>query len=319
MDRIDAMRAFVTVVSEGSFTRASERLAMSPQLVSKYVSQLEQRLGTRLLNRTTRKVHITEAGSRYAQRAQQLLADLDDMDSQLNDLQENAQGQLRISAPVSFASLHLAPLLYRFQQAHPGVSIDLQLNDRKVDIVEEGFDIALRIGHLKSSSMIAKFMAPIRLVMCAAPAYLAEHGIPERLEDLKNHRYLRYSYMEESTRFPTHEWLTPSAPELAGQGWRGPETRGDMVINNGEVLVKAAIEGAGIVIQPTFICGAAIAEGKLQVLLPAYEPEPMGLYAVYAHRKLLASKVRCFIDFMAGYFGEPPYWDCFDQNDEQTE
>ncbi|WP_298718055.1 LysR family transcriptional regulator [uncultured Oceanisphaera sp.] len=303
MDRIDAMRAFITVVSEGSFTRAAERLDMSPQLVSKYVSRLEERLGARLLNRTTRKVHLTEAGHRYARRAQQVLDDIDDMDSQLNDLQQGARGQLRISAPVSFATRHLAPLICHFQRAHPLVSIDLQLNDRKVDIVEEGFDIALRIGHLKSSSMIAKLIAPVRLVMCAAPAYLAQHGMPSSPDELKNHRYLRYSYMEDNAGFPANEWLRPT----------GHEPSGDMICNNGEVLVNAAVEGAGIIVQPTFICGAAIAEGKLKVILPQYEPNAMGLYAVYAHRKLLASKVRCFIDFMEGYFGDPPYWDNFDR------
>lgn len=303
MDRIDAMRAFVTVVTEGGFTRAAEKLGMSPQLVSKYVSRLEERLGVRLLNRTTRKVHLTEAGTRYAQRAQLVLDDIDDMDSQLNDLQEGAQGQLRISAPVSFSTLHLSPLLCDFQRAHPSVSVDLQLNDRKVDIVEEGFDIALRIGRLKSSSMIAKFIVPIRLVMCASPAYLTQHGMPSTLEELKNHRYLHYSYMEDNNSFPAHEWRRTT----------GLEPRGNMVSNNGEVLVKAAIEGAGIIIQPTFICGPAIAEGKLKVILSQYEPDAMGLYAVYAHRKLLASKVRCFIDFMEGYFGDPPYWDSFDR------
>jgi DNA-binding transcriptional LysR family regulator len=303
MDRIDAMRAFITVVTEGSFTRAAERLGMSPQLVSKYVARLEEQLGARLLNRTTRKVHLTEAGNRYALRVQQVLDDIDDMDNQLNDLQQDARGQLRISAPVSFATLHLAPLICHFQRAHPAVSIDLQLNDRKVDIVEEGFDIALRIGHLKSSSMIAKFIAPVRLVMCASPAYLAQHGMPSTQEELKNHRYLHYSYMEESPALPAHEWLKPP----------GSESISGMICNNGEVLLKAAIEGAGIIIQPTFICGAAITEGKLRVILPEYEPDAMGLYAVYAHRKLLASKVRCFIDFMEGYFGDTPYWDNFDR------
>ncbi|GHA27438.1 LysR family transcriptional regulator [Oceanisphaera arctica] len=302
MDRIEAMRAFITVVTEGSFTRAADRLGMSPQLVSKYVSRLEEQLGARLLNRTTRKVHLTEAGDRYALRVQQVLDDIDDMDSQLNDLQQDARGQLRISAPVSFATLHLAPLICHFQRAHPAVSIDLQLNDRKVDIVEEGFDIALRIGHLKSSSMIAKLITPVRLVMCASPVYLAQHGMPSTLDELKNHRYLRYSYMEDNASFPAHEWLRTT----------GHEPRGDMVSNNGEVLLKAAIEGAGIIIQPTFICGAAIAEGKLRVILPEYEPDAMGLYAVYAHRKLLASKVRCFIDFMTKYFGTQPNWDNFD-------
>lgn len=305
MDRIDAMRAFELVVSEGSFTKAADRLDTSPQLVSKYVGQLEQRLNARLLNRTTRKVSLTEAGSRYYQWVQQVLQDIDEMESQIGDMQEEAQGQLRISAPVSFAIQHMGSLVTEFQQAHPGVSIDLQLNDRKVDIVEEGFDIALRIGHLKSSSLIAKQIAPIRLAMCASPEYLKRHGTPEKPEDLKKHRYLRYSYMENETSFAVNQWLKIS----------GRDSSGDLICNNGDLLVKAAIEGAGIAIQPTFISGQAIAEGKLQLLLPELEPEPMGLYAVYAHRKLLASKVRCFLDFIEGYFGTPPYWDAFDCDD----
>lgn len=302
MDRIDAMRAFVSVVNEGSFTRAAERLEMSPQLVSKYVPQLETHLGVRLLNRTTRKIHLTEAGTQYHQRAQQVLNDIDDMENQLDDLHTQAQGLLRISAPVSFAIRHMAPLLSEFQTAHPGVGIDLQLNDRKVDIVEEGFDIALRIGHLKSSSLIAKRLAPVRLVLCASPAYLEQHGTPRRPEDLANHRYLRYSYMDIDAGPPAQKWLHGS-----GRG-----TRGEMVSNNGDVLVESAVAGAGIALQPTFIAGAAIKEGKLKMLLPEYEPEPMALYAVYAHRQLLASKVRSFIDFIDGFFGDPPYWDRFD-------
>ncbi|MBD3655469.1 LysR family transcriptional regulator [Marinobacter sp.] len=302
MDRIDAMRAFVTVVSEGSFTRAADRLELSPQLVSKYVSQLEHHLGTRLLNRTTRKIHLTEAGARYHQRAQQVLNDIDDMENQLGDLQGEARGRLRISAPVSFAIRHMAPLLAEFQAAHPAVGIDLQLNDRKVDIVEEGFDIALRIGHLKSSSLIARRIAPVRLVMCAAPAYLARHGPPRQPEDLRDHRYLRYSYMDPEAGQPVFRWLQS----------QGGSRDSELVSNNGDVLVEAAIAGAGIAIQPTFIAGEAIRDGKLRILLPDHEPEPLALYAVYAHRQLLASKVRSFIDFLDGYFGDPPYWDRFD-------
>ena len=299
MDRIEAMRAFVTVVNAGSFTRAADRLEMSPQLVSKYVSQLEQHLRVRLLNRTTRKIHLTEAGVSYHQRAQQVLNDIDDMESQVGDLQTQAQGLLRISAPVSFAIRHMAPFLSEFQKAHPGVGIDLQLNDRKVDVVEEGFDIVLRIGHLKSSSLIAKRIAPVRLVMCASPAYLKQHGTPQRPEDLSGHRYLRYSYMELDPSQPVYRWLQSNNQDGSS----------DMISNNGDVLVEAAIAGAGIVLQPTFISGSAIKEGKLQVILPEYEPEPMGLYAVYAHRQLLASKVRSFIDFIQDFYGDPPYWD----------
>ncbi len=302
MDRIDAMHAFVTVVNEGSFTRAADRLEMSPQLVSKYVSQLERHLGVRLLNRTTRKIHLTEAGTRYHQLAQQVLHDIGDMESQLGDLQGQAQGVLRISAPVSFAIHHMAPLLSEFQKVHPAVGIDLQLNDRKVDIVEEGFDIALRIGHLKSSSLIAKRIAPVRLVLCASPGYLKQHGIPERPADLRDHRYLRYSYMELDDHQAVYRWLQNT----------GRDKNSEMVSNNGDVLVAAAMAGAGIALQPTFICGSAIQQGNLQVVLPDHEPEPLALYAVYAHRQLLASKVRSFIDFMEGFFGDPPYWDQFE-------
>lgn len=300
MDRLDAMRAFVTVVTEGSFTQAAERLAMSPQLVSKYVSQLEQHLGVRLLNRTTRRLHLTEAGTAYHQRAQQVLAEIDDMESQLGDLQTQARGLLRISAPVSFAIRHLAPLLNDFQKANPAVGIDLQLNDRKVDIVEEGFDIAMRIGRLKSSSLIAKRIAPVRLVMCASPGYLDTHGTPGSPQALGEHRYLRYSYMEES-RESVFKWLPR----------HGGTQLSEMTSNNGDVLVEAAIAGAGIALQPTFISGDAIRQGRLRVVLPEHEPEPLGLYAVYAHRQLLASKVRHFVEFMEGYFGDPPYWDRF--------
>lgn len=299
MDRLDAMRAFITVVSEGAFTRAAEKLDMSPQLVSKYVSQLEDHLGVRLLNRTTRRLHLTEAGASYHQRAQQVLHDIEDMECQVGDLQTEARGLLRISAPVSFAIRHMAPLLSEFQKAHPGVGIDLQLNDRKVDVVEEGFDVVLRIGHLKSSSLIARRIAPIRMAVCASPEYLQKNGTPKHLEDLQGHRYLRYSYIELDSSQPLHRWLQNN----------GQNDSNGLTSNNGDVLVEAAIAGAGIALQPTFISGPAIKEGKLQVILQEYEPEPMGLYAVYAHRQLLASKVRSFIDFIDGYFGEPPYWD----------
>lgn len=300
MDRILAMRALVTVVNEGTFVAAAERLNQSPQLISKYINQLEQHLGTRLLNRTTRRVNLTEAGQRYHQRAEQLLDELDDLENQVGDLQGQVQGLLRISAPVSFATRHLAPLLCAFQQAHPAVSLDVQLNDRKVDILEEGFDIALRIGKLKSSSLVARHLAPIRLVFCAAPGYLKRHGTPQTPDDLQHHRYLHYTYMD------------------SGDGWiKGNHRRaGSLICNNGDVLMAAAIQGAGIMLQPTFIIGEAIKAGQLQVILPDHEPEPLGLYAVYAHRQLLASKVRSFIDFADGYFGNPPYWDDFASNQQ---
>ena len=207
MDRIDAMRAFVSVVTEGSFSKAASVMQLSPQLVSKYVSKLEERLDVRLLHRTTRKVSLTEAGTHYFQHAQQILLSIDEMDSQLGGLQQSPKGTLRISAPVSFALKHLSKLLTEFQLQYPQVNVDLQLNDRKVDVVDEGFDIVLRIGRLKSSSLIAKQVATIRLMLCAAPAYLQQYGIPRQPEDLKRHRYLHYSYMDMDGKDEISQWI----------------------------------------------------------------------------------------------------------------
>lgn len=299
MDRIDAMRAFVAVVTEGSFSNAANALRLSPQLVSKYVSKLEDQLNTRLLNRTTRKVSLTEAGSHYFGHAQQILLSIDDMESQLGGLQQNPKGVLRISAPVSFALKHMARLVTDFQRRYPLVKVDLQLSDRKVDIIEEGFDVALRIGQLKSSSLVAKPVAPIRVVLCASPPYLATHGTPTQLADLNHHRYLHYSYMNMEGREDLYQCLKTKYMQQGSE----------FCSNNGDVLVDAAIAGAGLVLQPTFIASAALSSGKLVVVLPECEPEPLGLYVVYAHRKLLPHKVRCFIDFIEGYYGSPPYWD----------
>lgn len=290
MDKIEILRAFVSVATENSFSKAAERLDKSPQLISKYVSALEDEVGVRLMNRTTRRIHLTEAGLYYQQRAKQLLDDFDEMQNAVGDYQSNPRGRLRISAPVSFATGHMGQLISEFTRRYPDVTIDIQLNDRKVDIVDEGYDIAIRIGHLKDSSLIARKLAPIRLVTCASPGYLETHGRPETIRDLSTHQLLGYSYMEQSDSL-----------------WQANASQ--IESNNGDLLVKCAIEGRGIAVQPTFIAGAAIADGLLEMILSDYEPKPLGLYAVYAHRTLVANKVRCFIDFMSHYFGDPPYWD----------
>jgi len=303
VDRIDAMRAFVTVATEGSFTKAADRLGLSNQLVSKYVSQLEEHLGVRLLNRTTRRVQLTEAGRQCLQYTQEILESIQDMEGQLGSMQSEAQGLLRISAPASFSTLHLAPMVCDFRRAHPAVRIDLELNDRKVDLVEENFDVALRIGRLQSSSLIARQITPIRLVVCASPGYLKRYGTPGTPADLRPEHYLHYSFLEyDRSGSPLMEVLKANS--------RNQHTR--LICNNGEVLVKAAIAGEGYVLQPTFMTGEAIRQGQLEVILREYAPEPLALYAVYPHRKLLATKLRAFIDFMATYFGNPPYWDRFE-------
>lgn len=303
MDRISALNAFVAVADEGGFSKAADKLNLSNQLVSKYVSQLEEHLRVRLFNRTTRRVRLTEEGEQCYQFAQQILESLTDMESQLGEMQSEAQGHLRISAPVTFATRHLAPLIGNFKKAHPAVGMELQLNDRKVDVVEEGFDVALRIGKLKDSSFIARRLAPIRLVVCASPDYLAREGIPETPEDLRPEHYLRYSYLEPG----------PAESRLMLALKRSSATAAvSLASNNGEILMQAAIAGQGYVLQPTFIVGDAIKTGKLSAILREFEPEPLGLYAVYPHRKLLATKLKVFIEFISSYFGDPPYWDTFE-------
>ena len=299
MDKFISMRTYCAVAKFGSFTSAAEHLELSPQLVSKYVSQLEDHLGVRLLNRTTRKVHITEAGERYLTRALFILDELEDMENMTAQTHGHARGKLRVSAPVSFGIQHLSSLFTDFQLANPKVSIDCQLNDRKVDIIEEGFDIAIRVGKLKDSSLIAKKLATVRIVICASPKYLKNHGTPTSLESLKNHKYLRYSYIEPTDGYEIHTALTQNEEN-------------NFVCNNGDTLVQMAIKGAGIVIQPTFICSQALATRELVEILPEFTPPKLGLYVMYAHRQYLASKVRNFLDFADGYFGNPPYWDRYE-------
>ena len=302
MDRLDSMKAFVAVANEGSFTKAADKLDLSNQLVSKYVSQFEEHLGVRLFNRTTRRVHLTEAGEQCFEQALHILESVASMEGHFGQLQDEVQGFLQISAPVSFSTLHLPSLIKDFKQAYPEVSIDLQLNDRKVDVIEEGFDVALRIGQLKNSSLIAKKIAPVRMVLCASPAYLAKYGTPKHPDELIIDHFLRYSYLDDSQlKSPLKEALKAKRSNPVSS----------LVVNNGEILMAAAIAGEGFILLPTFIIGDAVKQGRLEVILQDFEPDPMGLYAVYPHRKLLAPKLRAFIDFMSHYYGEPPYWDNF--------
>jgi DNA-binding transcriptional LysR family regulator len=300
MDRLDTMKAFAAVADLGSFTKAAEKLETSNQLVSKYVSQLEEQLGVRLFNRTTRRVHLTQEGEQCLQHAMHILESVHDMESHFGELQSTAKGLLQISAPVSFSTLHLAPLIRDFKQEYPEVGVNLELSDRKVDVIEDGFDVALRIGHLKSSSLIAKKIAPVRLVLCAAPSYIEKYGAPTHPEELNSSHFLRYSYMDYSVS---------ENPLMKVLRANSNTNQSGLTANNGEILMAAAIAGEGYILQPTFIVGEALKQGKLKTMLNDIELETMGLYAVYPHRKLLAPKLRAFLDFLGSYFGEPLYWD----------
>ncbi len=302
VDRLETMKAFISVSEEGGFTRAADKLEMSNQLVSKYVSDLEEHLGVRLFNRTTRSVSLTEAGAQCVLHARQILERLEDMENGLGELKSQATGLLRINAPVSFSIKHLSTLINDFKKHYPLVGINLQLNDRKVDLVEEGFDLALRIGHLKSSSLIAKQVTSIRLVLVASPEYLKTHGTPEHPKQLIPKHFLHYGYM--SYDHPSN--LLYSALKHAVK-----DQATSISSNNGDILVDAAIAGMGYALQPTFLVGEAIKHGKLKVLLKEYEPDAMGLYVVYPHRNLIANKLRTFIDFISKYYGDTPHWDQF--------
>ncbi|MGX9460294.1 LysR family transcriptional regulator [Shewanella sp. A14] len=298
MDKLDTMRTFLTVVQEGAFTKAADKLNISPQLVSKYISALEQCLHTRLLQRTTRRLSLTQAGTEYYQRCVQVIADIDEMENQLTHHAEVVSGTLTVSAPMSFGSLHLPQLLMDFQQAYPAIKLNIRLTDLKVDIVEDGIDVAMRIGHLADSSYIGKKVAPIQIAIMASADYLARQGIPQTPAELHHHTYLKYSYSDDAMLF--------AGFEQASQSLKFNEK---LIANNGELLVNAAILGGGIVIQPTFIAGKALVEGKLVRILRDFEPKPMGLYMVYANRQFLAAKVKCFVDFVSHYYGKTPYWD----------
>jgi len=299
MDTIDGMRTFVAVVQEGSFSAAARRLQMSPQLVSKYVGQLEDRLGARLLQRSTRRLSTTEAGLAYSERCRQVLADIDEMEDAVGETTARARGTLRINAPMSFGISHLSRAVALFQVEQPDVSVHLTLNDRVVDIVSEGFDLAIRIARLAESTLVARCIAPVRLVACAAPAYLAARGVPATPADLENHNCLGYSYAADRG-----QWAFKRGSEEYSVA-----IKGSFSANNGDALREAALAGAGIVLQPSFIVGNEIRSGRLQVLLPDYSTPGLNLYAVYAHRQYLSAKVRTFIDFLSGYFDSPPYWD----------
>ncbi len=288
MDTLEAMRVFVNVAERNGFSAAADALDLSTASVTRQVAALEQRLGTRLLNRTTRRVSLTSAGSAYYQRCVQLLAEFDDLEAAVGAQALQPSGLLRINAPVSFGIARLAPLLAGYRQRNPQVKLDLSLSDRLVDMVEEGFDVAIRITRQPSPTLIARRLAQARVLLCAAPDYLARAGTPKLPEDLAGHECLVYSY-----------WAGGDEWTLRGpQGEHTVRVGGCVRANNGDVLCEAAVAGMGIVLQPDFLAEPHLASGRLVRVLPDYEVPPIGIHAVYTSRSHLAPKVRSFIDYL---------------------
>ncbi len=300
MDRFQSIRAFTRVVEEGGFAAAARRMGLSRSVVNRAVIGLEDDLGTQLLVRSTRQVTPTETGLAFYDRAVGILTDLDSAIASVSELQERPTGNLRINAPMSFGTLHLSPLVADFMQAHPGLRVELVLNDRFVDPIEEGFDVTLRVAEdAPSTSLIVRNIAPARRVLCASPDYLATAGEPHTPSALRQHRCLHYGYLDSGS-----QW------RLAGpDGERTWPIQCAMWSNNGEALKHAAIGGQGIALLPTFIVGQALQDGQLRTVLCDYSPPEVALSAVYPRHRHLSAKVTLFVELLAERFGGLPYWD----------
>ena len=300
MDRFAALQAFVAVAEVKSFSEAARRLRLAKSAVSRQVGALEADLGVRLFHRTTRSLSLTEAGRGYFERAERILADLDEADLAVSHLQAAPRGRLRVSAPMSFGFLHLAPALSDFLVRYADVTVDVAMNDRFVDLVDEGFDVALRIATLPDSSLIARRLAPARRVICASPEYLAARGAPQSPDDLRAHACLFNSNLPSA-----RDWRF-----VASDGSAWPVTvNGRLSANSGDALRIAALHGLGLANLPTFIVGADLKAGTLATVLDAFVAQDLSINAVYPHSRHLSPTVRAFVDFLAKRFGPDPYWD----------
>ena len=292
MDRFLEMQTFNAVVDAGSFVKAADALNMSKAAVSRYVVDLETRLGVRLLHRTTRRLSLTDEGSLFHSRSKALLAELGEAEDEITSRSDAASGVLRINAPFTFGILHLAPLWGAFRALHPKVTLDVTLADRLVDLVEEGYDLAIRIATLDSSTLVSRKLATTRMVLCASPTYLERHGTPLDPSELAGHDVISYSY-----------WST--GDEWRFNGPHGPvsvKTRPCIHTNNGDTCRAAALMHQGVILQPTFLVGQDLADGTLVELMPEYRSIELGIYAVYPTRQHVSAKVRVLIEFLAAHF-----------------
>ncbi len=293
------MRAFAQVVELGSFAKAADRLGLSTSAASRHVADLEAHLQTRLLNRTTRRVSLTESGRAYYERAIQLLADLDEAEQEASRAAVVPRGTIKLTSSVNFGVRHVAPAIAEFMLGHREVRFDVSLADRMVDLVEEGFDLGIRIGGPGAENLVARKLGETRLVPCASPAYLTAHGSPLVPEDLARHNCFTYEHVT-----PHNLWRfrDPAGAE------RAVRVEGSLHSNNGDLLAEAAVHGAGIVFEPAFIVGPDVRAGRLVPLLQEFVPPPLPIYAVYPSRKHLSAKVRLFVDFLVARFAAAQDW-----------
>jgi DNA-binding transcriptional LysR family regulator len=293
MDRFQAINAFTRVVEAGSFAQAAQRLSVSVSAVSRQVAELEAHLDARLLNRTTRRISLTESGRAFHERCVQLLADLEEAEQSAHAGAVTPRGTLRLTAAITFGARHLAAAIAEFLVRYPDMRFDIELSDRAVDLVEEGFDVAVRIGNIGSQNLVGRRLGATRLVCCAAPSYLRRHGEPKAPEDLVAHVCLAYEYSSLRNVWPFRD----------RQGReRNVRIAGPVRANNGRFLGALAVDGAGICYEPDFIVGPELRAGRLKALLKGYVPAASTIYAVYPSRRHLSAKVRVFTDFLVERF-----------------
>ena len=299
MDRLTSMEAFVKVVESGSFVAAANKLGMSPAMVTRHVVELETRLHMRLLERTTRSLRLTDAGAGYLERCQQILRDIEETEAAVSGEMQRPRGILRVSSSGSFGVLRLSPLLSEYLMQYPDVTVDVNISNRNVDLVAEGIDVALRIGVMSDSNLVARKLCPVRLVVCASPDYLARHGRPRTIDDLAAHNCLAFTLARGG-----REWWFRGR-----EGIISVPIRGTVRSDEGYVLFRAALDGLGIIYSTTYQVASAVEAGKLEVIHLNYPSAEVGAYAVFASRKFLSAKIRTFVDFLAQKLGHDPDWD----------
>jgi len=293
MDTLDGLKTVIAVVETGSFTAASERLGISKALASKYIGEVEKQLDVRLFNRSTRKLALTEAGQNYYDKALPLIEEFDDLIDQVTGTQAGPQGFLRVSVPVTFGEMKLSAVIVKFLKKYPQIQLDIQLTDKKINMLEEGVDVVIRIGGVDDSSLIAKKINTYPLILCAAKGYLTEYGTPKKPQDISQHTCIIDSNFKIGDQWPI----------ISSDDKTDTITVSSKIsVNSPRAVKEIAMAGGGIAMIPKFIIEDALKDGRLEVVLPDYHTLEFGLFAIYPHRRYLAKKVRCFIDFLAEEF-----------------
>jgi DNA-binding transcriptional LysR family regulator len=299
MDDLTGMAVFARVVEEKSLSAAARHLGLSKSSVSKVIARLEQSLGARLLNRTTRQMSVTEAGAAFYAHCARIVEEAEEARLAVGRLHAEPRGLLKVSASVAFGTLHIAPALAPFLERFPDMSVDMTIHDRFVDLADEGYDVAVRIARDPGQNIVARKLAPVHRKVCATPGYFARHGVPRAPADLGTHNCLTYTHMR-----PHDQWH-----------FRGPDAdvavpvSGNLTLNDDEALSQAVLGGLGVAILPTFIVGRDLQAKRLQAVLSEYLPSDQHIYAVYLPNRHLSPKVRVFIDFLLERYGPEPYWD----------